>query len=103
MASNRYEDELIRQEAEEKKAYELLLNNLKATMKTEQGREVIWHILSLCGIYDGGSTGEEILRQQGRRDIGLSIIGLMHDAEPTMYAELQLKKAKDERRDHNDD
>ncbi len=102
MASNRINDELSQQEAEERKEYDKLLDNLRSVMKTEQGRHLVWYFMSLCGIYDGGASGEEILRQQGRRDIGLAVIGLMHDAEPTMYAELQLRMARDGRDDdHN--
>jgi alkanesulfonate monooxygenase SsuD/methylene tetrahydromethanopterin reductase-like flavin-dependent oxidoreductase (luciferase family) len=91
------EQELERIAIEEKREYERLLDNLTTVMRTEDGQNVIWHILSECGIYVGGASGEEAFRQQGRRDIGLMLIGLMHDAAPTMYAELQLRKAKDGR------
>lgn len=90
-----YNEDLARIEAEEKKEYDKLLDAITSVVDTEQGKEVMWHILSQCGIYDNAYTGDNTtFFNLGRREIGLMLIGLMHDADATMYAKLQLWKAK---------
>lgn len=85
--------------AEQQKEYEKLLGHVRSLMKTQDGKRVIWHILSQCGVYDTNYTGNnDTFFLQGRRDIGLNIIGLLSDVEPTLYPELQLWMAKDGRR-----
>lgn len=80
---------------QEQKEYERLLDDLKEVLKTNQGKNVMWWVLSQCGIYDTNFSDEDRKTNflLGKRDIGLGIIGLMHDADPTMYAKLQLEKA----------
>jgi len=94
-----YNDEVTAQsEAEERKEYFKLLDALRNVVNTEDGKNVIWHILSQCGIYDGNFTGDAMTGfLLGKRDIGLMLIGLMHDADPAMYANLQLRTLKDGR------
>jgi hypothetical protein len=48
---------------------------------TEQGRRFMWSILSHCGIYrdiEGDST--DMLKQVGRRQVGLHLLALISDA-----------------------
>jgi len=69
--------------------------NVSSVMATSQGKDVIWEILSLCGIYDSQFTGNSgTFFNEGRRSVGLDIIQMLQDAEPTMYAQLLLEQAK---------
>ena len=73
--------------------YEILLENVKAVMSTHQGREVIWYILDLCPIYSSAFTGNsQTFYLEGQRDIGLDILKLLEDADPTLYPKLILEK-----------
>jgi hypothetical protein len=48
---------------------------------TEQGRRLMWNILSHCGIYrDIEGSSDEMLKQVGRRQVGLYLLGLISDA-----------------------
>jgi hypothetical protein len=49
-------------------------------MSTEQGRRFVWRLLSYTGIYrahEGDS--ESILKQEGRRQVGLYLLGIVSD------------------------
>ena len=84
-------------EKQEQKEYDGLLNDLREVMNTNSGKNVLWWVLSQCGIYDTNFSDEDRKTNflLGKRDIGLGIIGLMHDADPEMYAKLQLEKANE--------
>lgn len=98
MESSNYEEINAYDEALAKKEYQDLLNSFVQVLTTEAGQNVVWHILSQCGIYDGGFVqGELSYFNQGMREIGLRIIGVMHDADPAMYAKLQLREVKNGR------
>ena len=82
---------------EQEIVFEKVVEDLRLIMTTRQGQDFVWYILSQCGIYSDNFTGD---RQKtdyllGQRSIGLMVLGLMQDADPAMYAELQLRKAKD--------
>lgn len=84
--------------ADQQKQYNKLLSDLATVLDNESGRQVLWYILSQCGVYDGTCTGDNhTFFLQGRRDIGLMIIGLLSDVDPTAYPKLQLRMAKDGR------
>lgn len=92
MESSEYDDRM------EEKKYAKLLDDLRSVMKTNQGQNFVWWVLSQCGIYDTNFSDEDRKTNflLGKRDIGLGILGLMTDADPTMYANLQLRMAKNE-------
>lgn len=75
----------------EDKDYEMLCANLKEVMATAQGQNILWEILSMCGIYtDNAASNEPSI--EGKRSVGLSILQFMDDSDPTMYARLILTK-----------
>ena len=76
---------------QEEKDYELLLANVREVLKSRQGKQVIWHILSLSNIYSDSFTGNSTtFYNEGRRAIGLQILQLLEDADPTLYPRLLL-------------
>jgi hypothetical protein len=73
----------------------VLLNNIEEALKPGPAREVIWHILGLCGIYRDCFTGNaQTNHLEGKRSIGIDILQLIDEADPTAYAELLLEKSK---------
>ena len=77
--------------------YDLLLSNVRSVMKTRQGKVLMWHMLSLAGLYDlPVPKQEDVLFQEGRRSIGLDMVMLMSDADPEMYPRLLLEFARKE-------
>jgi len=71
--------------------YNQLLSDIKEVLRTPGGRNVIWEILSICSLYSVG--GGEIL--EGKRSVGVEILQIMEDADPTGYARLLLTKQKE--------
>ena len=72
--------------------YEDLKLAVRNVMADESGKLVLWHILSLCGVYDGGfSDGNLAYFSQGQRDIGLQILGLMGDVDPEIYPNMVIE------------
>ena len=84
----------------EKREYDELLNDLKLVLDTTHGRNVIWWVLSQCGIYDTNFAEDDRKTNflLGRKDIGLAVIGLMSDIDPLTYPNLQIRMGKDERK-----
>ena len=80
----------------------LLLSNIRELMKLRQGKEVIWWILSQCGIYDFPAQ-ENTEYFEGRRSVGLDVIQLMSEADPEMYPRLLLEYARKEEFDAEGD
>ena len=75
--------------------YSILLSDLRDVMKTSQGKNVLWHVLSLCNIYSDVFTGNsQTFHLEGKRAIGLQILKLMEDADPSMYPRLILHQNK---------
>lgn len=73
-----------------------LCGNMRALMKTRAGKEVIWYLLSQCGIYTDVFTEDVSATHYmtGRRAIGLAILDLMQMSDPTMYPRLILDMNK---------
>lgn len=62
---------------------------------TEQGRRAMWKLLSYCGVYrDIEGSGNDMLKQIGRRQVGLYILGLISDASEDRIFEM-MKEAKE--------
>jgi hypothetical protein len=81
---------------DELKRYAALKANYREMLKTRAGREVIWHILSLCDIYTDGFTGNSTtFFIAGKRNVGMQLIEVMTDADPTAYPRLLLEHAHD--------
>lgn len=75
---------------EEEKRQEVLDANVREVMRTTHGRDVIWEILDLCGIYSLNTTGDR--EQEGRRMVGISILAMLEEADPEIYPKLLLAK-----------
>jgi len=79
----------------EKDVQRKLEADINSVVSTAQGKDVIWEILSLCGIYDNQFTGNSsTFFNEGRRSVGLDVIQMLTDADRTMYASILLEHAK---------
>lgn len=80
---------------DEELEYKVLLGDLRDLVKLPHGRKILWHILSMCGLYNDTFTGNsQTFFYEGKRSVGLEIIAFMEEADPTMYASLLLERSK---------
>jgi len=73
----------------DKDEYELLVANTKHILESQGGRDVIWHMLSLCDLYTDGFTGDS--RESyisGKKSVGYGILQLLEDVDPAAYGRL---------------
>lgn len=72
-------------------------DDFKWLMADPRGRRVMWHLLSLAGVYQSSFTGNsETFFREGRRSMGLKIVDLIHTHCPDKYATMT-KEAIDDR------
>lgn len=78
--------------------HDLLLSHYKDVLKTTAGKEVIWDILGNCNLYEILYDGDANIMciNEGKRSVGLALLERLSEASPTLYANLQLEKAKQE-------
>ena len=72
--------------------------DVQTIMRMETGRRFIWRLLSICGVYQSpvGET-EAILRQIGKKDFGLELLGIAGDADDEMLFQMMREsKVRDE-------
>lgn len=81
----------------EDKEYKELLGDVRSVMEQKAGKNLIWDILSKCGIYTYTQDGIRFL--EGRRSVGIDILALLEDADPTIYGRLILEKHDGRRTD----
>ena len=80
---------------DEQKEYEILLANVRDLLRTRSGQDVLWHILSLCGIYSTAFTGNsQTFFNEGKRAIGLEVLDLINQADPEAYANMLKSRTK---------
>lgn len=70
------EEQVSRAEGKEKRKTESFSEDLKALLKNPQGRRVLWHYISLCGVFRSNYSPEQGLTyfNLGQRNIGIRII-----------------------------
>lgn len=86
MAKKKHPDEV---------AYRNLCNNMREVTKSTAGKEIIWSILAMCGLYSESFTGNsQTFYMEGKRAVGLEILQVMEDADKTLYARLLLEAQK---------
>lgn len=76
--------------------HNLLCSNMRDVTKTRAGKEVIWAILAMCGLYSESFTGNsQTFYMEGKRAVGLEILQLMEDTDKTLYARMLLESSKE--------
>jgi hypothetical protein len=77
------------------KRHLLLKENTRELTKLRAGRDFIWHVLSLCDIYAVDYTQKNHLLS-GRRSVGIEVLQLLTEVDPTFYPRLILEKQDSE-------
>ena len=66
------------------------LEDVKAILKTKEGRRFVWKILEACGVYRSSMTGNSLtFFNEGKRDIGLQVLADVMDANPEAFLVMQ--------------
>ncbi len=68
------------------------LEDLRAVLKTPEGRNVIWDLLKKCSIFEhgpGGGRSEELHFFEGHRHIGLLLWNQILAADPQALIKMQ--------------
>lgn len=70
-------------------------DDIEWATSTEQGRRFLWRLLSYCGVYrDIEGSGNEMLKQIGRRQVGLYLLGLITDSSEDRIFDM-MREAKE--------
>jgi pimeloyl-CoA synthetase len=78
----------------EKEKIQLERSDVEWVTSTEQGRRFLWKLLSHCGIYrDIEGDSDEMIKQIGRRQVGLYLLGLITDESEDRFIEM-MREAK---------
>lgn len=84
----------------EDKEYLALKENIRELLKARPGKELIWHLLKICNLYGQNFTGNsQTFYLEGKRSVGLELLDLLQDVDPTAYARLLLEKQKEVKHD----
>lgn len=78
----------------EDKEYRAMCANLRDLMKTRSGKDIIWHVLSMCDLNMNAFMDDSLKTTHilGKQFVGLQIIQFLEDADPTIYPRLLLDK-----------
>ena len=85
--------------SQEEKEFAVLLANVRALANGKQGKSLIWEILSYCDLHTAGSGKFEA----GKRQVGIDILTLLEEADPTIYPNLILENIDYGNRDTKQD
>jgi hypothetical protein len=75
--------------------YKALCANTRELLKTRQGKDFIWYVLDRANLYSDVFTGDnQTFYLEGRRSVGLAVLQLLEDIDPTAYPRLLLDRNK---------
>lgn len=84
---------MARKKTTEEIEWHVLCENVREMLKTRAGKEFVWFVLSESNINGGIFTGDNrIFYLEGKRAVGLSVLQLLEEADPTAYPRLLLEK-----------
>jgi hypothetical protein len=97
----------IEQEAAEKRrqeaSYNRFLRKVENVFGTDEGREVAWQLLHICGVHTSTfRKNSESAFLEGRRAVGLDFMKWLGDADYTLLTEILALKYKPPRERDND-
>jgi hypothetical protein len=71
------------------------LKDVGLILSTIEGRRFFFRYLCECGIFKTSFTGSsETFFREGQRNVGLSLLADLNDADPTMYAKIMEENRK---------
>lgn len=78
-----------------------LRSAMRLVLETHQGRQVLWHIMSECGMFKAGYEPDAnlVYFQEGERNIGTRLLTLINASDPKAYLKMQTEAAELEKID----
>lgn len=89
-------EQLKKRKSKAKLLQEQDANDLHTVLSTVGGRNVMWRILTSCGIYKSSYDGDPTATvfREGRRSVGLELLAVILSSSPQAYADMSLEAAK---------
>lgn len=89
---------------EEQKEEQTRVLQYQKTFTTPHGKEVLWDILTKCGIFHACYSQElgPMSFSEGRRAIGLELLDDVLRADPKLFAQILLERSSNARPDSDD-
>lgn len=68
-----------------------LFNAVRSVMSTAQGREFVWHLLSVAHVFESTFATNALTMSflSGQRDLGLRILALVTEVDQDLYLTMQ--------------
>lgn len=74
---------------------EIFIAQVRDVLRTKAGKRFVWDILSHCGLNSNSFTGNShTFYNEGRRGVGLYVLDLLEQADPSIYPNLILEQIK---------
>ena len=87
--------------AGERRRYDDVYEAVRFVVASEQGRAFLRHMLTECGVFapsfDGETSAEQLLVNEGRRQIGLQLISWMNVVDPAMFMSAERERIEREK------
>jgi hypothetical protein len=75
------------------------LDDVIHVLSSVQGRRFLWRVLGLCHVFKTSFTGNSTtFFNEGKRDIGLRILGDINEASPESYLAMMQESKKESER-----
>lgn len=79
--------------ADEDKRYKAFVADMRELFKQPAARDLLWHVLSSCNVWGGIFTGNsQTYFLEGKRQVGIELLQLMEEVDPTLFPRLLLEK-----------
>ncbi len=73
--------------------------DFKWIVSNKRGRRFIWRLLDQAGVFRSSFTGNsETFFREGQRNLGLRVLGLIHEHAPETYAQMLGEKREQDLR-----
>jgi hypothetical protein len=87
---------MAKKKSTEEIQYDTLRHNTRELLKTRAGQDFVWFVLSICDIYGHHFTGNSTtFFNEGKRFVGLEVLALLEEVDPTAYARLLLNRQEE--------
>ncbi len=91
------EDQVERAESKESRKKETFKDDLQSLLITPHGRRVLWHYISICGVFRSNFIPESNLMYYsgGQRNVGLRMLDDIIKTNPEMFMLMMKEREKE--------
>lgn len=86
------------QEKEAEERRKEFLAHVRTCFGSQAGNNVFMDLIDFCGVFRSGNTdakdGNRIAYENGMREVGLYLLGILEDADPFMFPNMQIRRLK---------